>query len=64
MNKFEIGQKVTSKYQGVTGVVISHEKAFGEHAAIGVEYQANMLGTTGKTITVSRKFLERDFAEA
>ena len=64
MNKFQIGQKVTSTYQGITGVVISHEPPFMDHASIGVEYQALMLGKAVKYVTVSRSFLERDFSAA
>lgn len=62
MQKFQIGQKVKSTYQGVIGVVISHESAFMEHSVIGVEYTKPMLGVDdGRTVTISRKFLERDF---
>lgn len=59
--KMQIGQKVTSSYQGITGTVVGYSKPFMDIATIVVEYVTPVLGTADKTMVTRRTFLTTDF---
>lgn len=64
MNAFQIGQKVTSSYHGVTGTVVSHGKPFMGVPSITVEYKARAIYGDGHEVVLGRKYLESDFIAA